>query len=186
MSTLYERVASTDDGIKRLAVGRLKREVLRALHLALKASGRTQSELASRLKVRKSAVNQVLRGDGNLRVQTVAEYLHALGYELDLRLVAVGEPRRAVLEGRDVVPAFPTRPEPAVQPAPSVEQSIHVVDVGGSHLLIDMRLQQDASAGTVRFEGAAHQVPKAPAPTSVNKLDVVAPHGIQTRMVTKP
>ncbi|QIY95648.1 helix-turn-helix domain-containing protein [Streptomyces sp. S1D4-11] len=186
MSTLYERVASTDDGIKRLAVGRLKREVLRALHLGLKASGLTQSELASRLKIRKSAVNQVLRGDGNLRVQTVAEYLHALGYELDVRLVAVGEPRRAVLEGRDVVPAFPTGPAPTAQPVPSVEHSVHVVDTGSSHLLIDIRLQQDANPGTVRFEGAAHQVPKAPLPTSVNELDVVAPHGIQTRTVSKP
>ena len=107
MSTLYERVATRRGGKAALAAARLRREVLIALHEAFHASGLgTQSELARRLGVRRSAVNQVFRGDGNLRVNTVAEYLHVLGFELDVRLVPAGEPRRAELDERPTRAAF--------------------------------------------------------------------------------
>lgn len=49
-------------------------------------------------------MNQVFRGDGNLRVNTLAEYLHTMGYEADIRLVRAGEPRRATIEQRAVRP----------------------------------------------------------------------------------
>lgn len=39
MANLYERFASTEDGARRLAAARLRREALKALHRALKASG---------------------------------------------------------------------------------------------------------------------------------------------------
>ncbi|MFC8778845.1 helix-turn-helix domain-containing protein [Streptomyces nigra] len=106
MKSLYERFAGSDDGAQLLAAARLRREVLRLLHRALEASGLTQSQLAERLNVRKSAVSQVFRGDGNLRINTLAHYLGAMGYELDVRLVNAGEPRAAVLEGREMVPAI--------------------------------------------------------------------------------
>ncbi|MFF8500334.1 helix-turn-helix domain-containing protein [Streptomyces anulatus] len=106
MKSLYERFASSDDGSQLLAAARLRRELLRVLHKGLEACGLTQSELAQRLGVRKSAVSQALRGDGNLRVNTIASYLSAMGYELDVRLVEAGEPRKAVTEGREMVPAF--------------------------------------------------------------------------------
>jgi len=112
MSTLYERIAGTPGGEQRLAAARLRREALRAIHVALEASGLSRSELAARLGVREAAVDRVLRGDGNLRVETIAEYLHALGFELDLRLVRAGEPRRAAIESRDAEPAFPSAPQP--------------------------------------------------------------------------
>ncbi len=106
MSTLYDRVASKPGGEAALAAARLRREVLVALHHAFAASGlETQTEIARRLNVRKSAVSQVLRGDGNLRITTLAEYLFALGFELDINLVTAGEPRRAELMGRAAVPA---------------------------------------------------------------------------------
>ena len=106
MSTLYDRVANKPGGAAALAAARLRREVLVALHQAFEASGLdTQTEIARRLNVRKSAVNQVLRGDGNLRISTLAEYLFTLGFELDINLVMAGEPRRAQLEGRAAVPA---------------------------------------------------------------------------------
>jgi len=79
MSTLYERIAGTRDGEKRLAVARLRREALRALHVALEASGLSQGELAARLGIREPAAGRVLHGDSSLRVETIAEYLHALG-----------------------------------------------------------------------------------------------------------
>lgn len=102
--SLYDRVESKAGGKAALASARLRREVLVALHEAFAASGvHTQSEVAERLKVRKSAVSQVFRGDGNLRINTLAEYLFALGFELDVKLVVAGEPRRAELEGRTTV-----------------------------------------------------------------------------------
>ena len=106
MKSLYDRFASSEDGSHLLAATRLRRETLRILHRALEASGLTQSQLADRLHIRKSAVSQVFRGDGNLRVNTLAHYLSAMGYELDIRMVDAGEPRKAVLEGREMTPAF--------------------------------------------------------------------------------
>jgi len=106
VSTLYDRVASKPGGEAALAAARLRREVLVALDQAFAASGlETQTEIARRLNVRKSAVSQVLRGEGNLRITTLAEYLFALGFELDINLVRAGEPRRAELMGRSAVPA---------------------------------------------------------------------------------
>jgi predicted XRE-type DNA-binding protein len=66
--SLYDRVASKPGGEAALAAARLRREILVALHQAFTASGlKTQTEIARRLNVRKSAVSQVLRGDGNLQ-----------------------------------------------------------------------------------------------------------------------
>jgi transcriptional regulator with XRE-family HTH domain len=103
--SLYDRVESKPGGKAALAAARLRREVLVALHEAFAASNvHTQSEVAERLHVRKSAVSQVFRGDGNLRINTLADYLFALGFELDVKLVPAGEPRRVELEGRVAVP----------------------------------------------------------------------------------
>jgi transcriptional regulator with XRE-family HTH domain len=107
--SLYDRVESKPGGKAALAAARLRREVLVALHEAFAASDApTQSEVAERLHVRRSAVSQVFRGDGNLRITTLAEYLFALGFELDINLVVAGEPRRAELEGRTAVPTGTT------------------------------------------------------------------------------
>lgn len=100
MTSLHERFASTDDGARRLAVARLRREVLKTLHRALKASGLSQVDLARRLGVRKSAVSQVLNGDGNVRITTLAEYLYATGHEMKLAIVPAGQPRADVLARR--------------------------------------------------------------------------------------
>jgi transcriptional regulator with XRE-family HTH domain len=99
--SLYDRVLARRDGERALAIARLKRAVLATLHEAFRLSGvSSQSDLARSLQVRRSAVNQVFNGDGNVRVSTLAEYLHAMGYELDISLVRSGEPRAAALEGR--------------------------------------------------------------------------------------
>lgn len=109
MTSLYERFAGTDDGARRLAVARLRREVLKALHRALKASNLSQVDLAERLGVRKSAVSQVLNGDGNVRITTLAEYLYATGHELTMAVVPAGQPRAEVLARRASV-AIARRP----------------------------------------------------------------------------
>ncbi|MER6782626.1 MULTISPECIES: helix-turn-helix transcriptional regulator [unclassified Streptomyces] len=170
MNSLYERLAKSATGARRLASARLRHEVLRKLFLALEASGMTQSALADALKIRKSAVNQTLRGDGNLRVTTLAEYLHALGYELNIRLVPAGEPRLAAVEDRDVRVApieapKQSTPEPSLvrhcaDPAP-VETSIHVLGGTDRDLLLEMSIHPvGQEASEYKVEGRIHVVPK--------------------------
>jgi transcriptional regulator with XRE-family HTH domain len=100
VASLYERFAGTEDGARRLAAARLRHETLRALHRALNASGLSQVELAKRLGVRKSAVSQVLNGNGNVRITTLAEYLYATGHEMTVTVVPAGQPRAEVLARR--------------------------------------------------------------------------------------
>jgi transcriptional regulator with XRE-family HTH domain len=107
VASLYEQLEAKNKGGMALASARLRYEVLGALHKALDACGMSQSDLARRMQLRRSAVNQVFRGDGNVRISTLAEYLYSMGYELDLQLVGAGEPRRAELEDRRPEPAFP-------------------------------------------------------------------------------
>lgn len=106
--SLYDQVLARPGGGRALAVSRLKRAILASLHEAFARSGiESQSNLARRLHVRRSAVNQVFLGDGNVRISTLAEYLYGMGYELDVALVRAGEPRAAALEGRRAQPAIP-------------------------------------------------------------------------------
>jgi hypothetical protein len=99
--SLYDEFAARPGGGRALAKARLQRAVLRVLDRALKLSRvESQTALAKKLHIRKSAVNQVFRGDGNVRISTLAEYLYELGFEVDLKLVSAGELRRAALEGR--------------------------------------------------------------------------------------
>ncbi|GHE43834.1 hypothetical protein GCM10017673_52470 [Streptosporangium violaceochromogenes] len=127
---LYERIAGTARGAKALASARLRHEVLAALHQALTLSGLAQSDVAKSLGVRRSAANQVFRSDGNVRINTLADYLFAMGFELDVRLVRVGEPRKATLERRPVQPAVPDwRVQPPCRPAlPMAPAPSEVVD----------------------------------------------------------
>lgn len=163
MSTLYDRFARTADGRKHLAVARLRREILRSLHVAMGLADISQNDLAKRLGIRKSAVSQALNGDGNLRVTTVAQYLQAMGYELDLRLVEEGEPRRAVEEHRDVRPALahrPGQPDSAIRQPLIGETTFQVIETSHAHALISMTLEH-ADGGGIRFEGEATPVAKA-------------------------
>lgn len=94
--TLYDKLDNTAEGRSALAAARLRYRVLSVLNDALEASGMTQSAVAKKLKVRRSAANQVFRGSGNLRVNTVAEYLEAMGFELTLAIDPIGTAREAV------------------------------------------------------------------------------------------
>lgn len=96
MST-YAALASSADGRRLLSKSRLRYRVLASLERALADAGITKTELSGRLGLRKSAVSQVFGGDGNLRVNTIAEYLDALDCELEVRVVPAGTARaRAV------------------------------------------------------------------------------------------
>jgi len=98
--TLYDRLAATPDGSRTLAQARLRRETLRCLHRAQAASGLTIAEIAYAVGGRRRDVRRDFDGDGNLKPDLVARYLHAMGYEVELRIVEAGEPRRRLVEGR--------------------------------------------------------------------------------------
>jgi transcriptional regulator with XRE-family HTH domain len=98
MSSLYDSVLRIPGGGRALAAARLRSDVLARLREALLRSGLTQTALAERLRIRKSAVNGVLQGDGNLRVNTLAEYLYELGAEVRVEIVPVGTQRREAVE----------------------------------------------------------------------------------------
>ena len=91
--SLYEAITQTRGGQRHLAKARLRYRVLSLLHEALAKSGLNQTELAEAAEVGKSAVSQAFAGNGNLRVDTVAAYLDALGFELGLRLEPAGTAR---------------------------------------------------------------------------------------------
>lgn len=93
MSALYDRLKDSPKGLRALSVARLKYAVLGSLWSALERTALSQSDLAVKLGIRKSAVNQVFRGDGNLRISTLAEYLHEMGFEAELSIVPCGKPR---------------------------------------------------------------------------------------------
>ena len=99
--TLYDRLAATPDGSRALAQARLRRETLRCLHRAQAASGLSVAEIADAVAGRRRDVRRDFDGDGNLKPDLVARYLHAMGYEAELHLVAAGEPRRKLTEGQD-------------------------------------------------------------------------------------
>jgi hypothetical protein len=99
MTDLYDHITALPNGGRALAAARLRREVASILWNALRNSPLNQVELARRLRVRKSAVNRVFRGDGgNLQVDTIAEYLYELGAELRVSAVPFGTQRREAVE----------------------------------------------------------------------------------------
>jgi transcriptional regulator with XRE-family HTH domain len=98
--SLYDLVSERPGGARAIAAARLRRRVVAILHRAFLLSDvNSQSALAKKLNIRKSAVSQVFRSDGNLRINTLAEYLYELGFEVDLELIEAGELRRAAIKG---------------------------------------------------------------------------------------
>ncbi len=88
-------IESMHGGTAALASARLRRKVLHALDEGMDASGISQAELARRLGRSRSAVSQVRTGDGNLSVETLAEYLEAMGCELVVSVRVVDGPSTA-------------------------------------------------------------------------------------------
>lgn len=131
--TMFERLASTPEGARGLAAARLRYRVLSLLHEALEVSPLNQSDLAEKLGIRKSAVSQVLRGDGNVRINTLADYGHALGFELSVDLVPAGAPRRKAQTA--VAPAdlvWATRTGTRGSRRPAQRRSVAVIEAGSA------------------------------------------------------
>jgi len=100
--SLYDLLSSTNEGRRGLAGARLRHEVLAALHQALEASGMSKAQLASSLGVRRSAVTGVFKGNGNLRVNTLSQYLFEMGFEGRFVAHPVGAARETALTWRRV------------------------------------------------------------------------------------
>jgi transcriptional regulator with XRE-family HTH domain len=83
-----------------IAASRLRLRALALIDGAMRATKVNRAGLAQRLGVRRSAVQQVMTGTGNLQLQTLAEYLGVLGFELELVPVEAGEVRRSMRERR--------------------------------------------------------------------------------------
>ena len=74
--------AKNPEGTLGYAQTKLRRDIADLLHATLAGSEFSQSGLARSLRKSRCAVNQVLTRDRNLRLDTVAEYLDSMGYEL--------------------------------------------------------------------------------------------------------
>lgn len=109
-SNAFDRFSSVPEGARALARASLRSRVLGVLHRCLDESDITQTELADRLGIRKSAVHRTLNSNGNLRVDTIADMLAALDLELYVCPTALGEVRSASRERRrpvllDIMPS---------------------------------------------------------------------------------
>ena len=69
---------------RELAASQLTNDALVLLQTALTKTGTSQKELADLLGIGESRVSQVLNGDGNIKLTTLARYLKALGYTVSL------------------------------------------------------------------------------------------------------
>ena len=77
---LIESIAEIPDGQRMLASSRFRRDILVMLDDAIEESGLSLLEIAQRLGINQSQVSELLSGDGNLRAETISDYLFAMGF----------------------------------------------------------------------------------------------------------
>lgn len=82
--TIVEQLEENETSAVELAAARATVQTLDLLNSALAESGRRQKDLAAALGVTEGRVSQVIGGDGNIRVTTLARVLRASGYRLNL------------------------------------------------------------------------------------------------------
>jgi len=82
--SIIEQEMNTPEGRRELAAARGIADAADLLLESFEASELTQDRLATLLGVTPGRVSQVLHGDGNVKVATLARFLAAMGYELRL------------------------------------------------------------------------------------------------------
>ncbi|MFS0700282.1 helix-turn-helix domain-containing protein [Cellulomonas sp. 179-A 4D5 NHS] len=82
--TLVQERESTPEGRMAMAGARAAVGAVTLINRALDVSRLSQTELSRILDVTPGRVSQVVNGDGNLRVSTLARFLRAAGYTLKL------------------------------------------------------------------------------------------------------
>lgn len=85
---LTEYVENVPDGQRMLASSRFRRDVLVMLDDAIEKSGVSELELAQRLGLSQRDISEVLSSDGNLRMETISDYLFEMGFQIEMRVVA--------------------------------------------------------------------------------------------------
>lgn len=104
--SLHERLSATHDGRRALAKTRLRTQVIEGLWEAVEACG-GEDEFRRRAGLSKRRLRRVSIERRDIRVDELADWLHAGGFELEVRLVPAGQPRADVLERREVAATMP-------------------------------------------------------------------------------
>lgn len=86
---LFEEVGLSPKVSRELAASQLTNDALVLLQTALSSTGVTQKQLADKLGIGESRVSQVINGDGNIKLTTLARYMRALGYAVTVSVTPV-------------------------------------------------------------------------------------------------
>jgi transcriptional regulator with XRE-family HTH domain len=92
-ASMFEQRQASGAGAQGLSAARFALQVIRLFFSAKKESGLSHREIASRLEITEGRVSQVLNGDGNVHVATLARFMHAMGYDLSLRAIPFADGR---------------------------------------------------------------------------------------------
>lgn len=124
-----------------LAASRLRLRALALINGAMTLRGVQKATLAKRLGVRRTAVQHTLDGNGNVTLQTLAEYLGVLGVEVDLVPVESGE----------IATSMRSRRAPRILPLTLRDRDWHAdaVVVGENRAQPSQVWGQPSSSGTI-------------------------------------
>jgi transcriptional regulator with XRE-family HTH domain len=103
--SLMDLIEADPRAAQEMAAADLATSAVALVERALNLTGVQQKELARRLGITEGAVSQTLSGDGNMRLSTLAKYLRALGYKIQLT-------PKSVLESSPALLAAPSRMKP--------------------------------------------------------------------------
>ena len=103
--SLADQRRSTTEGRLGMAAAKLALEAARLLSLAFSArKDLDQKKLAEMIGVSEGRISQILNGDGNVHIATLARYMNAMGYEIELLakpIVPEAKPLRMKSRRRD-------------------------------------------------------------------------------------
>ena len=161
--TLVEARESTPEGRLAMAGARAAVGTVTLINQALEASGLNQAELATLLDVTPGRVSQVVNGDGNLRVSTIARFLRAAGYRLKL----TAEPAEAGVAPLREPGSRRQQPRPAMRYATIYSVTCvsdggvgrdHVIQLSNAHPTLILEQSKTFSA-VVDFEAGKVETP---------------------------
>jgi len=91
-STVIERFTADPEGLRLLQQAGLIFDVTELMCATLEEQSVTRAELAKRMEKSKGRISQILNGETNLTLQTIADVFTALGKTLTVRATDICEP----------------------------------------------------------------------------------------------